>query len=151
MSALTADRIDSIITRLESIPDDREPEWGTLRKESLVRHLIWAMQGSMDLETQSKDQGNVVLKTLVKPLVLNGLLKLPKNVRFKDDSGAEVNTLVDEGGIEELRAEMNTFVQGVQAGTLETAPHPVFGDIGPKGWAKLHHQHFEHHFRQFGV
>ena len=151
MPALKASDIDPIIARIQSIPDDREPKWGTLRKEPLVRHLIWAMEESMNTDSKVIFQGNLLFTLVIRPLLLNGFLKLPQNVKFKDGQGGEVNTLADEGGIDELRALMQTFVDRLEKGTLKTALHPVFGDLGPNGWARLHIIHFEHHFTQFGV
>lgn len=149
MPALNASDIDPIIARIEAIPEDRVPEWGTLRKEPLIRHFLWAMRESMDVNTETPFQGNLLFTLVLRPLVLNGILTLPKNAKFKDGSGGEVNTLVDHGTLEDLREEMKTFVTKLEDGTLRTATHPVFGDLGPRGWAKLHHIHFEHHFRQF--
>lgn len=150
MPSVSRANVDEIIRRIESIPDDAEPKWGTLRKDSLIEHLIWAVKGSMNTSQPVPYQGSSFLKNIAGPLLLLGLVQFPKNVKFKDDEG-EVVYVRATGTIEDLRAVINTFVEGVANGTLETSSHPAFGPIGPKKWAIFHYRHFEHHLGQFGV
>ncbi|MFP6584941.1 MAG: DUF1569 domain-containing protein [Candidatus Hydrogenedentota bacterium] len=150
MPALDRNTVDEILQRIESIPDDAEPAWGTLRKDTLVGHLVWVVKSSMESSTNVPYQGNFLLKNIVGPLLREGIIKFPKNVKFKDNSGGTLNVL-SEGTMDDLREVVDTFISGIADGTLETSSHPVFGDLGSKNWPKFHYRHFEHHLGQFGA
>lgn len=150
MPALNAQTAKAILERLESIPDDTVPQWGALRKNTLIEHLIWTMSSSMDGLQSVPYQGNFLLKNIVGPLLKRGIIPFPKNVKFKDDTGDTVD-VTGSGNLNDLRDIIETFVKGVEQGGLETAAHPVFGQLGPKDWALFHYQHFRHHLGQFGA
>jgi hypothetical protein len=150
MSKLNRDTATVILERVKSIPDDAEPKWGSLRKNTLIEHLIWAMRSSMDTSKELPYQGNFLLKYVAGPLLKRGIIPFPKGVKFKGDTGETVDVTVP-GNIDELRDVIETFVKGVEEGGLKTAAHPVFGQLGPKDWALFHYQHFQHHLGQFGA
>lgn len=150
MPELTRERADEYLKRIESIPDDAAPNWGTLRKDTLIQHLIWAFRESMNPNSKLTFTGNFVMVNIVGPLLIRGMLSIPKNVKFKDGKGGEVNTLMP-GDMNDLRETVYEFVETRENGTLKTSRHPRFGDLGPRGWSMMHVRHTEHHLKQFGA
>lgn len=151
MHHLDSAYIAEIVSRLETIPDDAQPKWGQLRKDTLICHLIWTMRHAMGRSKQVPYIGNFITTRLVAPLILNGIIPIPKNLkmpRHVQNSGA---TMQEPGDLETLHALLEEYVLLVQADELKPAQHPAFGNIGVDGWDKLHVRHFEHHFKQFGV
>lgn len=136
---------------LAKLPPGKKGNWGEMTSDNLTQHLIWAFKLSMGETPEMAFMGNFVLTTFIAPLVLNGWMKLPKNVKFKGNGNAAPPSVFSPGDLNTLKQEMERFMAGVEAGTLKTVPHPAFGDIGPKGWSKLHAVHLEHHLNQFGL
>ena len=94
--------------------------------------------------------GNVVMQKVVGPLLMRGIIPFPKNVKFPGKDGGPAN-VVAEGGMDDLRAILNEFKEGCEAGTLATSAHPIFGAIGTPAWSQFHVQHIKHHLKQFGA
>lgn len=138
--------------RFAALDADAKPQWGKLRGDQVVGHLISAFRYSMgDTPGVLPDMSNFVTRNMVGPLLLMGLLPIPKNIPLKDGKGRPMDAPIAEGDAETLREVMQEFRERLAAGTLNCAPHPVFGDIGPAGWDKMHYRHVRHHMRQFGL
>jgi hypothetical protein len=151
MRHLDSDYLLEIIARIERIPPGATPRWGALRRHTLIEHLIWIVRHSMGRSQQMPFFGNWFTCQLLAPLILNGLLPIPRNVRYPERLIAEGVTGRETGDLETLQALLEEYLDLVQAGELEPAPHPLFGNIGIDGWERMHVRHFEHHLKQFGV
>lgn len=151
MQHLDADYVDEAVRRLEAIPADAVPRWGTLRKPELIEHLLWTVQHSMGRSTQLTFRGNWFTRRILAPIILRGVIRMPKNVRLPKRLEAQGITLREPGSLETLSDLLDEYIALVQADELHPAMHPLFGDIGIDGWERMHILHFEHHFRQFGV
>jgi hypothetical protein len=151
MKHMDGQYIKEVIERLKRIPDDAKPKWGTLDKAGVIRHLIWVIHHSMGRSKQMPYLGNFITVHLVAPLVLNGFIPIPKNVKAPKHVVAAGATLQDPGDLETLQALLEEYISLVQADELKPSFHPAFGYIGVDGWDKMHVLHFEHHLKQFGV
>jgi len=125
------DYAEEIIERLSGLSAETRPRWGRLTRDQLYAHLADTLRYSMG--------------RIVGPLVLSGLLRIPKNLKIPG-SGE-----MPRGNLETLQAVLEDYLNLVQADELAPVPHVYFGDLGVDGWARLHMAHFEHHLRQFGV
>jgi len=142
--------IDDVIKRLESIDPEAMPKWGTLRKGPLIEHMIWAVRMSMGQTDEKLPKlYNVVTRYLIAPLVLNGVVKVPKNIKLPGK--AAQLSLRCEGGLPELRVALESYCAALRQPGFRPAPHPGFGHIGGDGWDRMHYRHLEHHLAQFGV
>lgn len=140
-----------VIERLRRLQPGVQPKWGVLKSDELVPHLIGTMRYSMgDLEEQHF-MGNWITLKVVGPLLMNGILPMPKGVQFKDSKGKPQPALSAPGNLDDLEAEIERYIAGSEAGSLDTARHGVFGDLDADGWAKMHVVHFNHHLKQFGL
>ncbi len=151
MRHLDTDYVEEVIARIESIPEDAAPRWGTMRKAELIEHLVWVVRHSMGRSQQARHMGNWFTRYLIAPLVLHGIVPIPKNLKTPKKLAARGVTLREHGDLETLHALLEEYCNLVQADELRPALHPVFGDIGVDGWDRLHVRHFEHHLKQFGV
>lgn len=139
------------IERLRRLKPDAKPKWGTMNGERLIRHLLWAINYSMGKHGQMHYTGNWVFENIIGPLAVNGLLPLPKNVKFRTAEGKVDTDISEEGNIKDLAEAIEEFIEKEETGTLKVPKHAAFGDIGPEGWSKLHVVHLKHHLKQFGV
>lgn len=149
VAKLNRESAKQAIERLGKLKADAKPDWGQLRGEQIVPHLIASIEMSMGRGRQLPYQGNWAMRHVVFPIATSGLIKIPKNVKFKHKNGEVEPPLLCDGDLNRLAAVMEEFIAGEESGTLKTTLHPAFGDIGPAGWAKLHTMHIDHHLKQF--
>ena len=139
------------IVRLRKIPAEATPQWGKLRGATLIPHFIWAIKHSMGRSTKVPYVGNWLSCKVFGPLIIRGIIRIPKNVTLPKPFQDRGIDLQEPGDIETLQALVEEYLALVQADELKTGLHPAFGDIGVDGWDRIHVLHFEHHLRQFGV
>lgn len=151
MQHLDSDYVERIVERLEAITPDAAPRWGELRRDSLIEHLIWSVRHAMGRSKAVPMLGNWFTRGFVAPLLLWGILPIPKNLKLPNHVTAQGIVMREPGDIETLHALLEEYLNLVQADELKPAPHPVLGDLGIDGWDRLHVRHFEHHLKQFGV
>lgn len=135
-----------VIRRLAAIRPESKPQWGRMTRAELIQHLGDSVRYSMGRAGVVQDQSNWLMQYIAGPLILNGIVPLPKNIKRPE---APMRPAQDD--IETLQALLEEYLGLVQAGELEPPRHPVFGNIGVDDWAKMHAVHFEHHLRQFGA
>ncbi len=149
MKHLDMDYVESLIRRLQTIPENAKPKWGKLNKEQLINHLIWIVRHSMGRSKSVPFVGNWFTTRLFRPLMIRGWLPIPKNVKMPATMFRA--TQQEQGDIESFHALLLDYLNLVQADEFVPAPHPLFGDLGVDGWEQIHIRHFEHHLKQFGV
>jgi oxepin-CoA hydrolase/3-oxo-5,6-dehydrosuberyl-CoA semialdehyde dehydrogenase len=141
--------VEEVLERLRSLPADAKPRWGSMTPDLLVGHLTNAIRYSMGRSGTFELHAAWLVRRVIGPYILrpvyvNGWLPFPKNVKGFD-------ALAQDDDLETLHAVLEDYLSLVQADELSPPPHPLFGDLGIEGWARLHIAHFEHHLRQFGV
>ena len=139
--------VDDIVRRLGSLPADAKPAWGRMTPRQLYAHLTTAVRYALGKEPETPNEGGFFGRWIAGPLILNGIIKIPKNQK----APKMYDRQPPEADIESLRAELQEVLDRINAGTLRPIPHPFFGDFGVSGWTKLSVIHAEHHARQFGV
>ena len=143
------DYLGDVINRLQRVEPDAKPLWGTLTPSRMIAHLIDAVRYSMGKAGNIPDKSNWFTRRILAPLILRGIVKIPKNVKGATPDGPV--TPPNQADLETLHAVLEDYLALVQAGELEPKPHPLFGHVGVDGWDRLHVLHFEHHLRQFNV
>jgi hypothetical protein len=140
------DFVDDVLRRLKGLRPGAKPAWGKLTAVGMTGHLIDAVRYSMGKAGGVRDRSNWLFRKVVAPLMLNGVIPIPKNIKADPLPNPSGRT-----DLETLHAVLDEYLALVQAGELNPKPHPAFGAIGVDGWARMHVLHFEHHLRQFGV
>lgn len=141
------DYADEIVRRLSALPPDRAPLWGKMSATDLVPHLTTSMLYSMGRRGSRPFVGNWFTSRVLAPFVLRGWVPLLKNVQL----GPAASPDSAHYSLQDLQAVLAEYLSAVETGALQPEPHQIFGDIGVDGWASMHAQHFEHHFKQFGL
>lgn len=142
--------IDATAKRLEQLTPESQPLWGKMSCAEMMGHLNMTIIYSMGNLPKIPASPTWVYRNVVGPLILNGVIKLPKNFTPPRPEGAPAPPPTP-GNAEMLLNAMKMYLAGLQAGTIKAPPHPGFGDIGAEGWGKMHVVHTDHHLRQFGV
>jgi hypothetical protein len=138
--------IDDTISRYGKLPTDAKPKWGSMSPPQLFAHLTTAIRYSSGKEELTPDEGGFFGHWIAAPLILNGIIKIPKGQK----GPAMYDTAAPEGDLETLRAELEELLAKLD-GDFQAPIHPYFGEIGNDGWTQLHVIHVDHHGRQFGV
>ena len=142
--------IDNAIEKFSTLPAAATPQWGGLNGSTVIGHLIGSYQYPLGQIGNFGFQGNWITKNVLWHVLRLGLGSIPKNVKFKDKKGNEAPAISSEGDIQKLKEVMEANLTGLYE-TSDLLPHPAFGDIGAKGWARFHVLHTEHHLEQFGL
>ncbi|GMW02331.1 MAG: hypothetical protein AMXMBFR84_34670 [Candidatus Hydrogenedentota bacterium] len=139
--------VDSFCSRLSRIPEDAKPLWGAMNRGQMFAHLSQAIGYSLGELPRAKDEGNLFYHAVAAPLILNGFIRMPRNVEapkmYAFDAPGEP--------LESVHARLEAFLDRMSEPHFNPLPHPLFGAIGAKGWGKLHIVHGDHHARQFAV
>jgi len=141
--------ITRLCNALHSIEEDALPRWGTLTKSAMINHFIWMLRHSMGRSFLVPDYSTFLSRTLSKKLVLSGVRALPKNRCLPAHLCKQGISDQETGDLETLQALMEEYLDLVQTGDLEPAPHPRYGRLTIDEWDRLHMLHFEHHLQQF--
>jgi len=149
-SILNQQIIDHAIEQFSTLAPDAEPEWGTLNGQGVIEHLIGSFRYALGELGNNGFQGNWASKNLLWNLLRFDLISVPKNVKFKDDHGEQAPAVSSEGDVQALKEIMEASLTRLYDNP-DRPPHPFFGDIGGKGWARFHVIHLEHHLKQFGL
>lgn len=142
--------VEELIARLRKLSPDAKPQWGTMTGAQLLGHLIMVMRYCLGKGPEMPNKSTWFTRNVLGPLVLNGLLAIPKDVKLPRLSGKRPGLPAD-GDIETLHAVLEEYLHAAQTGELKPPHHFAFGDLGVDGWAKMHVRHFEHHLKQFGL
>lgn len=140
--------VDEVVARLRGLHPDARPRWGTFTAPGMIDHLCRTVRYGLGRSGRVEDQSNWFTRRLLKPLVVRGLVPIPRNVKAPDSF---LEGPVPEGDVETLHALLEEYLAKVQAGDLEPPDHPVFGAMTVDDWARLNVLHIEHHLRQFAV
>lgn len=130
-----------------ALAPDIKPQWGKMTLGQMLAHMVTAVRYSLGKDPETPNEGGFFGAHIAAPLILNGYLKIPPGQK----GPAMYDVAAPSATLEELAAEFAAFVSAQAKPGFAPPSHPYFGDIGPRGWEKLHVVHMEHHLRQFGI
>jgi hydroxymethylglutaryl-CoA reductase len=151
MHHFDGDYAEELVARLAEIPEDAQPRWGDLTRDTLIEHLIWTLRHSMGRSRTVPFVGNRMTRYVARPLILAGVLPLTKRSTLSRALSEQGLPTRESGDLETLHALVEEYLGLVQADELAPAPHPTLGQLGIDGWDRFHVLHFEHHLKQFGT
>ena len=146
-SILNPTDLSNIKTRIKSIDGNEKALWGRMTVNEMVCHLTDQIRvGTGDI--LSKDISSFALRNIVKNLVLMGM-PTPKG---KVMTVPEMNQEKKGTPPTTLENDKQLLLDSIDklAGMEDTKPHPAFGKMNRKQWAKLSYLHMDHHLKQFG-
>ncbi len=136
---------------LESLPGDAKGNWGKMNAQQMVEHVSGFF----------KISSNKLHFDLVTPVEHLSKFKefLMSEKEFRENTKAPVlpDTQLPltkrnmQEALEELKDEINDFIEFFSGDEAKKTLHPVFGELNFEEWVQLHHKHVKHHLRQFGL
>ena len=140
---------EELVERLRALRSDTQPLWGSMTAAQLIPRLTQILRYSMARTEPLPFAGNWMTRRIMGPLVLRGLFPILKNLDLPQPNADTPG----EGAVplETFHAVLEDYLGLVETGGLSPPHHPLFGDIGVDGWARMHVVHFEHHLKQFGL
>ena len=135
---------EKIVQRINDLPIDASPRWGSLTAPKLVAHLIDSMRfakGEKKLEMKRPP----LPKWLVKWVTIYSPMPWPK--------GIKVPPTFFEHDPQEFAADKQKLIQLIDEFIAlpesHSTDHPLMGKLSKKDWEHLKLRHFKHHFKQF--
>jgi len=147
---LTEATKEQFIARFAKIQPNAQPLWGKMTGAQMIGHVDDVLRYTLCETPLVPFRGNFKFQYIFAPLLLNGILKFPKNVQIPRSKGAPPLEMRD-GDLESFKKNIDRVLAEAREGTFKPPHHPYFGNIGPDRWLKFHGAHFDHHLRQFGV
>jgi len=151
MPRLDKDLAPKFIAAFESIPEDAQPLWGEMNRPQLYGHINTVMRYCEGQGPDMPFRGNWKSRWIFRPLILSGLVKIPKGVKLPRPKGMKEMPPPPEATMEELRDSILRFVQAAEQGEIPPRMHPFFGLLSGPEWQQFQAAHTKHHLRQFGV
>ncbi len=142
------DYVRDVLRRLAKLAPDARPRWGRMTPADMIAHLIGSIRYSLGKAPLQPDRSTFLIRTVVRPLLIAGLLPMPKNMIVERKG---FTLFSSPGDVETLHAVLEEYLALVQTGELSPPAHPALGPMGIDDWARIHFIHFEHHLKQFGV
>jgi hypothetical protein len=139
--------IDDTLVACRRLSPNTVPQWGKMTAPEMFAHIMTSLRYSLGKERLIDNEGGLFGRFIAAPLILRGILKLPKN----QPAPAMYAAAPPSATLEELEVELKSFLTFYNTPGFFPPPHPYFGDIQKEGWARLHIVHLDHHLRQFGV
>jgi Protein of unknown function (DUF1569) len=142
-----------IAALLRQIAPDAVPDWGLMTPQHMVEHLAFGVCMSNGKQPQPlmipAEKVEKAQSRLFDPL-----WRMPSGFKaafMPEDRPLPLEKTDYEAAIEALLIEIDDFEQFFDKNPDTTPTHPYFGDLNRAGWLVLHHKHFSHHLRQFGL
>jgi uncharacterized protein DUF1569 len=141
----TANR-QEILRRLEQIPADRRPLWGTMNAAQMAGHITDPVRSALG-ELQTVPKKSMMQNPMMRYVFIywmpfpKGLPTAPEFVHSGQDDLSK--------NVSEFKSAVERFVARASRGPL--LPHVVFNDISNKDWGVLMYKHTDYHLRQFGA
>jgi uncharacterized protein DUF1569 len=136
-----------ILRRIDRVSGDARPLWGKMNAEQMLTHLIASMRMAIG-ELQTKSRKSPIRFPPLRQFVVYWM-PWPKGV----STAPELLPPANCENVEQSKSELSRLlaVFAARGSEMKWPLHPMFGNLGGKGWGILSWRHFDHHLRQFGV
>ncbi len=142
---------DAYIRRLQALTPQHVGRWGRLTPLAAVAHLRRAIEVSLDNTHDVPDVSTALSRSIIRWVAIHTPMPWPKG-RAKVPAQLLPEPQGDlEYEQQQLIATLQRFLETVEARPNAVVPHPLFGPMSMKTWARLHGRHLHHHLSQFGV
>lgn len=128
-------------------------KWGKMNGQQMVEHLAFIFAAS----------SGKIKTTLAIPEEFLPKAKafLWSDKEFRENTKAPGGLVPEEplplqhatmdAATNELREEVNYFINYFQTNPGITTLHPAFGELNFEEWVQIHYKHLVHHLKQFGL
>lgn len=140
---------EQMVNRIVQLSRNDHRRWGRMSAHEMICHLADAFRVPLGEKKASPATGPLQ-RSVLKWLALWLPVRWPKGfpTRPEVEQGKGGSPPVDfERDKEALLALLRRFCERL---SQPCAPHPVFGEMNAKEWARWGYLHTDHHLRQFG-
>ena len=140
-----------LLERINKLTPEAKALWGKMNVNQMICHLTDQLR-DLNGTRPVKYRGNPVLKFIVRP-ILSRIANWPKAVFPASVDYDQLKNGTKPTTFEKDKAELiNLFMQlDMNKTDIELPPHPAFGKLSRKQYARIVYKHFDHHLKQFGV
>jgi len=138
---------------LTALPDDRDPLWGMMTPQHMVEHLALSTSfsnGKMPMPLAIPEEK----VERAKARLLDPEWQMPMLFKagfMPADSLMPLAFATKSEAIDALLGQIDDFYDFYAQNPEATPIHPYFGPLHRAEWEVLHHKHFYHHLKQFGM
>lgn len=144
-SLLNPSEREALLERFRRLSPESKPAWGQLTAPRMICHVSDQLRVALG-DLPSKDQSNLVKRTLVRLLVVHTPFEPPPG---KIQTAPEMLTTQPTSWEEDCGTFESLVQRLAESGGFQ--PHPAFGPLSKDEWGRLSWKHINHHLRQFGV
>ena len=136
-----------IRNRIQTLSATNPRRWGKMEIQQMLVHCIRQLKLAVG-EISSDAQGASFLRTGLGKWILFSSIPWPKGAETPVEMNAQLGSfsLTD---IEIEKRELLDYLEKVRE-QEQLMPHPFFGELNRKEWARLIYKHLDHHLKQFG-
>ena len=145
-SIFTPDAHNEIMSRIEQLDDNAQPQWGKMTIGQMAHHCQYPLHIILDKEDYNL-RPNWLINLFFKKSMYSDKpwrKNLPTVPRFK--AAAPKSWVEEKPKLVSLLKELHTHKD-----RTNWQPHPSFGDLTKDQWGKMQFKHLDHHLKQFGV
>jgi hypothetical protein len=145
----TEDKRQEYRRRVESVTPNSQRQWGTMEVDQMLHHLNLACGGSQGFY-DLPDESYLISRTLFKWILVDWYPEQPVGLRlptgFKIPHSQRFEFAYEKSQLLKiLEVDWNARTEDAWK------PHPMFGKMTPKEWAKLLQIRVDYHLRQFAA
>jgi len=121
--------------------------WGKMKIEQMLVHCTRQLKLAVG-EISSDPQGASFLRTRLGKWILFSSIPWPKGA----ETPAEMNAKLASFSLNDIEIEKSELLHYLEKAREQEQlmPHPFFGELNRKEWARLIYKHLDHHLKQFG-
>lgn len=138
-----------VIQRVMKVRPDTPALWGKMSAHQMLCHLSDQIRLATG-EIRDKDESTFFGRNFIVPMVLLGLPapkgKVKTHRKLDFDKGAGTAPTDFESDRQTLINYINLF----ETPREDWHPHPLFGKLSHRKWARFAYTHMDHHLKQFG-
>lgn len=144
--------VRDVVAAVGGLAPGAVPCWGSMTGRDLLPHLLAALRYSLgQVPFDVPRQVRPWRQSLLRWLILDLGVRMPRNVRFRNAGGEIVPLARATGGLDDLSEALLLLARDPAPDAPAPPPHPYLGDLTLAQWRKLHVRHIDHHLRQFGI
>ncbi len=140
------DALKEVRTRINSLSEDSEKQWGKMTVGQMVHHCQLPLNVILEKEDYNL-KPNFFAKLFFKKAMYSDKpwkKNLPTMKQFKETTPRDFE--IERKKLNELLDELES-----QRERNNWKAHPTFGEMTKEQWGKMQYKHLDHHLRQFNA
>lgn len=144
---------EGMFTALQKLQPGTAGRWGKMNSQQMVEHLAFIFAAA---------SGKIkTVLSIPEAFLPKAKAFLWSDKEFRENTKAPAGLIPEEPqplkhagmqqAIDELKTEVNYFVDFFTANPGITTMHPAFGELNFEEWVQIQHKHVVHHLKQFGL